>query len=466
MVTEAKKSTTDQTATIKTSKRRMFGTDGIRGPSNAHPMTAEMVLKIGRAAGKVFQNHNDRRHTVLIGKDTRLSGYMFESALQAGFTSMGINCLLVGVMPTPAVAFLTRAFRADAGVMISASHNPFQDNGIKFFGPDGMKLPDSKELAIEEALLDLDMNQFQPEPRGIGRAFRIDDSDGRYIEFCKNSFPKQLRLDGLRVVLDCANGAAYKVAPRVFWELGAEVIAIGDQPNGININDGYGALHAKRLQNKVKEVRADIGIALDGDADRLIVCDEQGKILDGDYILAMCGLSLHKKGELQGNGLVATVMSNLGLERMLKSHGLKLERTQVGDRFVLKSMLEKGFNVGGEQSGHLIFLDHNSTGDGLIAALQVLAHRVEEDKPLSQLASLFESVPQIHRNVTFHPGSSPLEKESVQQAIEEANKALGDMGRVLVRASGTEPKIRVMVEGDDAQKIQKIADQLVATIQK
>ncbi|MBF0188580.1 MAG: phosphoglucosamine mutase [Magnetococcales bacterium] len=448
-----------------TKARKLFGTDGIRGLSNEYPMTADMVLRLGRAAGVVFRN-GDHRHTVVIGKDTRLSGYMFESALQAGFTSMGIHTLLVGVLPSPAVAFLTRAFRADAGVMISASHNPFHDNGIKIFGPDGMKLPDAKELEIEEVLFSDEWEKHRPMPNRLGRATRIDDSDGRYIEFCKNTFPRHLRLDGLRVVVDCSHGAAYKVAPAVLWELGAEVIAMGHQPNGLNINESYGSLHPKRLQNKVKEVRADIGIAFDGDADRLVVCDENGQILDGDHVLAMCALEMQRNKTLKGNGVVATVMSNLGLDRLLRSRDLELIRTKVGDRYVLEHMVKHTYNLGGEQSGHLIFLDHNLTGDGLVSALKVLELLVARQGRASELAADYAPVPQVLKNVNIQVGDTPLEHPRVKEAIDQATSDLGEDGRVLVRASGTEPKIRIMVEGDSSARINALAEQIVAAVRE
>ncbi|ABK42886.1 phosphoglucosamine mutase [Magnetococcus marinus MC-1] len=447
-----------------TQTRKFFGTDGIRGMANIHPMTPDLVLKLGRAAGHVFRV-GDKRHTVIIGKDTRLSGYMFESALLAGLTSMGIHCLQVGPLPTPAIAFLTRALRADAGIMISASHNPFHDNGIKFFGPNGMKLPDELELEIERVLLS-DEDLPMPTPHHLGRAHRIDDALGRYIEFAKTSFPKDLRLDGLRVVVDCAHGAAYKVAPAVLWELGAEVVTLGNHPNGTNINDGVGSLYPQEMVKRVQEVRADVGIAFDGDADRVVICDERGEILDGDVILAMSALEMKRKGVLRGDGVVATVMSNLGLERALAAEGLTLARTKVGDRYVLEHMLAHGFNLGGEQSGHLIFLDHNTTGDGLISALSVLALMTTQAQPLSKLANVMQRVPQVLQNVTIARGSDPMDDSRVVAAIAEAEAQLGTRGRILVRKSGTEPKVRVMVEGDDTAHITALASGVCEAIKR
>jgi phosphoglucosamine mutase len=445
--------------------RKFFGTDGIRSRANTSPMTAEQVLKLGRAAGYVFRK-GQRRHTVVIGKDTRLSGYMFESALRAGFTSMGIHCLQLGTVPTPAVAYMTRALRADAGVVISASHNAYHDNGIKFFDPNGMKLPDEMEAEIERVMFSGEMDSHPPKDAEIGRAIRIEDAGGRYVEFCKNSFPKQQRLTGLRVVVDCANGAAYKVAPAIFWELGAEVIAIGNEPDGLNINEGFGSLHPERIRSKVEEVRADIGIALDGDADRLLVCDEKGNILDGDHLLAMSALAMKRKKQLKGGGVVATVMSNLGLERFLATQNLDLIRTQVGDRYVLEHMLANGYNLGGEQSGHLLFLDHNSTGDGLVSALKILELMVDSDRPLSELDAGMETVPQLLKNVIIAPGSDPLAHKTVIKAIASAQAKLKKTGRILVRKSGTEPKIRVMAEGDSLDDITEIVDDLCQLIKK
>ncbi|MBF0624986.1 MAG: phosphoglucosamine mutase [Magnetococcales bacterium] len=447
-------------------KRRLFGTDGIRGQANHHPMSPELVLKLGRAAGIVFRR-GSHRHRIVIGKDTRLSGYMFESSLRAGFLSMGIQCLQVGSLPTPAVAFLTRALRADAGVMISASHNPYFDNGIKFFDSNGMKLPDETELEIERLVLEEgNLEAHQPDSASLGKAVNIEDARGRYIEFCKNAFSRKLRLDGLRVVLDCAHGAAYKVAPIVLWELGAEVITIGCDPNGININEGFGSLHPRQMQAKVREVRADVGIAFDGDADRLVVCDEQGELLDGDHILAICAANMQRHNTLRGGGVVATVMSNLGLERFLRRLNLNLVRTQVGDRHVLEHMYKNGFNLGGEQSGHIIFTDHNTTGDGLISALKVLELLAAGQKPLSELTADMQTVPQVLRNVRIQPGVDPLADPQVQKHIEAAERELGETGRLLIRKSGTEPKVRVMVEGDSLPQVEKLVEDLCRSIRK
>ncbi|MBF0425229.1 MAG: phosphoglucosamine mutase [Magnetococcales bacterium] len=443
--------------------RKLFGTDGIRGLANVHPMTPELVLRLGRAAGVVLK-HGTHPKRVVLGKDTRLSGYMFESCLRAGLTSMGINCLHVGSLPTPAIAFLTRALRADAGIMISASHNPFHDNGIKFFDANGMKLPDEMEHEIERIVWDEDLDAHLPPSIDLGKAFNIEDAPGRYIEFCKNTFPRSLRLDGLRVVVDCAHGASYKVAPTVFWELGAEVVAIGDEPNGRNINDGYGSLHPKMIQEKVRQVRADIGVAFDGDADRLLVCDEHGKILDGDHLLAMCLQEMQRNGTLRGDGVVTTVMSNLGLERFVKQLGLHMVRTQVGDRYVLEHMVKHGFNLGGEQSGHVIFLDHNSTGDGLVSAIKILELMATRQRPLSELAADMQLVPQILVNVRVQAGADPLADPQVQKAIAAVEQELAGNGRLLVRKSGTEPKVRVMVEGDSQARIETLAEDICQAI--
>ena len=448
--------------------RKLFGTDGVRSRANLYPMTAELVLQLGRAAGVVLRNSGEhgveRRQSVVIGKDTRLSGYMFESSLRAGFLSMGIQCLQVGSLPTPAIAFLTRALRADAGVVISASHNPFHDNGIKFFSANGMKLPDSMETEIERVLFEGNLDRYQPTAYDLGKATRIEDAGGRYIEFCKNCFPKELRLDGLRVVVDCAHGAAYKVAPSVFWELGAEVIAIGNSPNGYNINDGFGSLHPATIQKKVREVRADIGVAFDGDADRLLVCDERGQILNGDHVLAISALAMKNDGTLRGGGVVATVMSNLGLERFLAQHDLALIRTRVGDRYVMEHMIRHGYNLGGEQSGHMIFLDKNTTGDGIVSALKILELMASSRKPLSELITGMENVPQVLKNVIISPNSNPLAQESILKAIDMAEKELEGHGRVLVRKSGTEAKVRVMIEGDNQERIEVMAAELCQLI--
>ena len=440
-------------------QRRYFGTDGIRGLTNSHPMTAALALKLGQAAGRHFLR-GTHTHRVVIGKDTRLSGYMMESALVAGFTSVGMDVTLLGPMPTPAVAMLTRSMRADLGVMISASHNPYHDNGIKLFGPDGYKLSDDDEAAIE-ALLEAEI--ALAEPAAIGRARRIDDAQGRYIHFAKATFPDQLRLDGLKIVIDCAHGAAYKVAPAALWELGAEVTAIGVAPDGFNVNDHVGSTYPKALQMKVIEVGADIGIALDGDADRLIVVDERGQIVDGDQLMALIATRAATAGTLKGGALVATVMSNLGLERFLAAQGIGLHRAAVGDRHVLEMMRAKGCNVGGEQSGHIILSDHATTGDGLVAALQVLAALVASGKPASNLLHLFDPLPQLLKNVRFK-GGAPLEAESVKAAIAAGEARLAGQGRILIRKSGTEPLIRVMAEGEDRTLVSQVVDDICAAV--
>ena len=439
--------------------RRYFGTDGIRGLTNSPPMTAAIALKLGQAAGRHFLR-GSHRHRVVIGKDTRLSGYLMESALVAGFTSVGMDVTLLGPMPTPAVAMLTRSMRADIGVMISASHNPFHDNGIKLFGPDGYKLSDDDEMAIE-ALLEEEIPLA--EPRAIGRARRIDDAQGRYIHFAKATFPEHLRLDGLKIVIDCAHGAAYKVAPAALWELGAEVIAIGVAPDGLNVNDKVGSTHPKSLQLKVLESGADIGIALDGDADRLIVVDERGQVVDGDQLMALIASRAAEAGTLKGGALVATVMSNLGLERFLESKGIALHRANVGDRHVLELMRDRGCNVGGEQSGHIILSDHATTGDGLVAALQVLAALVGSGKPASELLHLFDPLPQMLKNVRFK-GGAPLEADSVKAAIAAGEAKLAGQGRLLIRKSGTEPLIRVMAEGEDKVLVGRVVDDICAAV--
>ena len=441
--------------------RKFFGTDGIRGTTNIEPMTAETALRVGQAAGTHFLR-GDHRHRVVIGKDTRLSGYMMESAMVAGFTSVGMDVVLLGPMPTPAVAMLTRSMRADLGVMISASHNPFADNGIKLFGPDGYKLSDKAEAAIEKRL--------EEKPRFaksdmIGRARRIDDARGRYIHFAKATFPENLRLDGLKVVIDCANGAAYHVAPEALWELGAEVIPLGVTPNGLNINDKCGSTYPQLLQETVVASGADIGLALDGDADRLIVTDEKGRMVDGDQLMALIGLGLHRRGELKGDAVVATVMSNLGLERKFADAGLKLHRTKVGDRYVLEGMREFGCNVGGEQSGHIILSDHATTGDGLVAGLQVLAALVEANKPASEILRQFEPLPQLLKSVRFNGGAEPLEIDSVRRRIAAAEAELEGKGRLVIRKSGTEPLIRVMAEGDDPALVERVVDDICEAVQ-
>lgn len=446
------------------SKRAFFGTDGIRGQANTHPMTAEVALRVGLAAGKLFRSRDERRHMVVIGKDTRLSGYMVEPALVAGFTSAGMDVRLLGPMPTPGVAMMTRSLRADLGVMISASHNPWTDNGIKLFGPDGYKLSDARELEIE-ALMGQSLSEDLAPATALGRAARVDDSQARYVEIAKATFPRRLSLSGLRIVIDCANGAAYKVAPAALYELGAEVIPVGVAPNGMNINEECGSTHPEAMIKAVKEYRADIGIALDGDADRLAICDEKGRVVDGDQIMALIADNWARRNRLAGGGVVATVMSNLGLERFLGERGLKLERTAVGDRSVMMRMREGGYNLGGEASGHIILSDFSTTGDGLLAALQVLAVLKAGDRPMSALARQFEPAPQKLENVRFTSGK-PLESEAVKAAIADAEQKLGAGGRVLVRASGTEPLIRVMAEGDDETLVSQVVREIAGAVRK
>ena len=438
-------------------ERRLFGTDGVRGKANTAPMTAGMALRLGQAAGLWF-TRNNQSHRAVIGKDTRLSGYMIESALTAGLTSAGMNVTLLGPVPTPAVAMLTRSLRADLGVMISASHNPYQDNGIKLFGPDGTKLSDASEMAIEH-LMDSQFADRLAEPAEIGRAMRLDDAAGRYIEAAKRSFPNGRQLDGLKVVVDCANGAAYRVAPTVLWELGANVISVGVTPDGVNINRGVGSTVPDYICEQVREHNADIGIALDGDADRVLIADERGQLIDGDQILALIAASWAAAGRLAGNGVVGTIMSNLGLNRFLAKAGLTLHRTQVGDRYVAERMRETGLNIGGEQSGHIILADYATTGDGLIAALQVLAAVVEKQRPVSEVCRMFSPLPQQMRNIRF-AGVSPLRSPSVKRAIAEAEMELGGSGRLVVRQSGTESVIRIMVECEAAARLQSVMDSL------
>lgn len=439
--------------------RKYFGTDGIRGATNLSPMTAAMAMKVGMAAGAHFVRGN-HKHRVVIGKDTRLSGYMLENAMVAGFTSVGMDVVLLGPMPTPAVAMLTQSMRADLGVMISASHNPYADNGIKLFGPDGYKLSDADELAIE-ALIDGDVALAAS--ADIGRARRVDDAKGRYIHFAKSTFPEHLRLDGLKIVVDCANGAAYQVAPSALWELGADVIAIGTTPNGKNINDGVGSTAPDVLCETVVASGAALGIALDGDADRLILVDELGHVVDGDQLMATIASGWARAGRLANGGLVATVMSNLGLERHLATQGIKLIRTNVGDRYVLEAMRAQGYNVGGEQSGHIILSDYATTGDGLVAALQVLAELVEVGAPASQILHRFEPLPQLLKNVRF-AGGKPLEAEAVKAVIAEAEAELDGKGRLVIRPSGTEPVIRVMAEGDDPGQVEQVVDRICEAV--
>ena len=442
--------------------RTLFGTDGVRGRANAHPMTAEMALRLGAAAGRYFRTDASREHRVVIGKDTRLSGYMFENALTAGLTSTGMNVLLLGPVPTPAVGYLTRSMRADLGIMISASHNPHHDNGIKFFGPDGYKLSDAAEAEIEALVA----NGVEPaQARNIGRAKRIDDGRFRYVERAKASFPQNRSLGGLRVVVDCANGAAYRTAPQVLWELGAELIEIGVSPDGLNINDGCGSTDVAAAAKAVVEYRADVGICLDGDADRLMVLDETGRVADGDQVMALLASSWAEAGRLKDGTLVATVMSNLGLERYLKARGLRLERTPVGDRYVVERMRAGGWNLGGEQSGHIVMTDYATTGDGLIAALQFLGAIVETGKRASELAVQFEPVPQLLRNVRFAPGAAPLATEAVRAAISAGEAQMGARGRLLIRKSGTEPLIRVMGECEDEALLHDVVNEVVAAIE-
>ena len=442
--------------------RKLFGTDGVRGQANSFPMTAEVALRLGAAAGRYFRREGSAAHRVVIGKDTRLSGYMLENALTAGLTSTGMNVLLLGPVPTPGVGFLTRSMRADLGVMISASHNPHQDNGIKFFGPDGFKLSDAAEAEIE-AILAGDIQLAQA--GNIGRAKRIEDGRGRYQEFVKTSFPAGLRLDGLKVVVDCANGAAYRAAPEVLWELGAEVIPVGVAPNGTNINDRCGSTHTETAAEAVVAHGAHVGIALDGDADRVMILDENGHVADGDQIMALLAARWAEDGRLKGGTLVATVMSNLGLERFLDARGLRLERTAVGDRYVVEAMRAGGFNLGGEQSGHIVMTDYATTGDGLIAGLQFLAEMVRTGQKASALVRQFETVPQMLKNVRFAEGARPLEEASVKQVIESNAARIKGKGRILIRKSGTEPLIRVMAECEDPGLLQAVVDEIVGAVQ-
>ncbi len=445
---------------------KLFGTDGVRGVANAYPVTTDIAMKIGQAVAYIFRNRDQKQHKVLIGKDTRLSCYMLENALAAGVCSMGGNALLVGAMPTPAIAFLTESMRADAGVVISASHNPFYDNGIKLFSGDGFKLPDDMEERIEALMESDELVKAQPTGKDVGRAFRIEDARGRYIVFLKNTFPKELTLDGVKIVLDCANGATFKVAPAVFEELGADVTRLATSPNGTNINDGCGALHPGQVKEYVKKHGADIGIALDGDGDRLIVVDEKGEVVDGDCIMAICASYLLNNGALKRNTVVATVMSNMGLEVALEAMGASLVRTKVGDRYVVEEMRKEGYNFGGEQSGHLIFLDHITTGDGILAALQLLAVMLKTGKRVSELASVMDCFPQVLHNVEVRE-KRPVESiEGLEDVIKRAEQHLAGKGRVLIRPSGTEPVIRVMVEGEDDDKICTLAREIGEFIKK
>jgi phosphoglucosamine mutase len=445
--------------------RKLFGTDGVRGVANLDPMTSEIAMQLGRAAAHIFMRRAGR-HQIVIGKDTRVSGYMLESALMAGICSMGVDVLLVGPMPTPAIAFLTRSLRADAGVVISASHNPYQDNGIKFFSSDGFKLPDEVEARIEELIVSDEISHLRPTADLIGKAYRIDDAEGRYIEFVKRSLPKDLDFQGIKLVVDCANGAAYKVAPMVLRELGASVEVIGNKPDGMNINAGCGAVHPELLQESVRRYNADLGIALDGDADRAVFVCEQGTIIDGDHAMAAIGLDLQRNGLLAKQTLVGTVMSNFGLELSMTNAGIKLIRTPVGDRYLLERMLAEGYNFGGEQSGHFIFLDHNTTGDGLISALQMLSLVKRTKQPLSELAKAMTAVPQILVNVRVTKKPRLESIPDVDCAIRESERRLNGCGRVLIRYSGTEPLLRIMVEGEQPTIVKEVADDLARVVRK
>jgi phosphoglucosamine mutase len=444
---------------------KLFGTDGIRGVANIHPMTTEMAMQLGRGTAYIFKN-KEKRHRIVIGKDTRLSGYMIENALVAGICSMGVDVLLVGPLPTPGIAFITSSMRADAGIVISASHNPFQDNGIKIFSGNGFKLPDVQENKIEELIFSNHIDSLRPTAAEVGKAFRVDDAVGRYVVYLKNSFPKHLSLEGMKVVLDCAHGAAYRVAPAVFEELGAKVITLGVEPNGENINCQCGSLHPGVVTEKVREHRADIGISLDGDADRAIFSDELGNVVDGDRIMAICADDLKKARRLKRNTLVATVMSNLGLDLAMKERGIKVMHTQVGDRYVVEEMARGGYNLGGEQSGHLIFLDYNTTGDGVLSALQVLAVMKREGKKLSELAAIMTPFPQVLLNVAVRQKKDPHRIPEIVALTQKIQENLGEQGRILVRASGTESLIRVMVEGEDEKEILAYAEEISECIRK
>ena len=445
--------------------KKLFGTDGVRGVANVHPMTAEMAMQIGRAAAYIFKN-GKRRHRIVIGKDTRLSGYMLENALVAGICSMGVDVLLVGPLPTPGIANITSSMRADAGVVISASHNPFQDNGIKFFSADGFKLPDELELKIEHLIESNKIDSLRPTATEVGKAFRIDDAAGRYIVFLKNTFPQNMDLCGLKIVLDCANGAAYKVAPAVLEELGAEVITLGVSPNGTNINAGCGSLHPEVISEAVKSHRADIGIALDGDADRVIVCDEFGNEVDGDHIMAICATDMLQRKTLKKKTLVATVMSNMGLDIALRTAGGHIVKTSVGDRYVVEEMRRHGYNLGGEQSGHMIFLDSSTTGDGILSALQLLAIMRRKDKPLSELAEVMIPLPQVLVNARVREKQDIMTIPEVAARISDVEAKLGDEGRVLIRYSGTEPLLRVMLEGRDSYEITTWANEIADLVKQ
>ncbi len=445
--------------------RKLFGTDGVRGVANIYPMTAEIAMQIGRAIAYVFKKE-PRRHKIVIGKDTRLSGYMLENAMVAGICSMGVDVMLVGPLPTPGIAFITSSMRADAGVVISASHNPYQDNGIKFFSRDGFKLPDKLEKEIEDFIFKNNEPSHRPTASDIGKAYRIDDAIGRYVVFAKNTFPKELTLDGLKIAVDCANGAAYKVAPEVFYELGADVFPIGVKPDGENINDRCGSLYPEAVAKLVKEKKADIGIALDGDGDRIVLIDEKGRILDGDYLMAIAAASMLKQGTLKNKTLVTTIMSNMGIEEAVKKGGGRIIRTKVGDRYVTEEMLKGGYNLGGEQSGHIIFMDHTTTGDGIISALQVLAVMVKENKRLSELAAVMRTYPQILINVKVKEKKDLTKNPQIAKRIKEIENKLNGNGRLSVRYSGTEPLARVMLEGKDVKEIKTMAKYIADAIEK
>ncbi|MDT8422677.1 MAG: phosphoglucosamine mutase [Desulfuromonadales bacterium] len=444
--------------------KKLFGTDGVRGVANTYPMTTEIAMQLGRAAAHIFKKHNGRRHRIVIGKDTRLSGYMIENALASGICSMGVDVILVGPLPTPGIAFLTASLRADAGVVISASHNPYQDNGIKFFSNNGFKLPDALEIEIESLLDDSRLDALRPTAAEVGKAVRLDDAVGRYIVFLKHTFPKQLDLNGLKIVLDCAHGAAYKVAPAVLRELGAEVITIGVTPDGININAGCGSLYPEVMAAAVREHQADLGIALDGDADRVIFVDEHGREVDGDHIMAICATDLLERGELARKTLVSTVMSNMGLDIAMRKAGGKMIRTAVGDRYVVEEMRQGGYSLGGEQSGHMIFLDHNTTGDGTLSALQVLAIIQRSGKRLSELAQVMTALPQILLNVRVAERKDLGDVPEVSRVIKAVESELGKNGRVLIRYSGTEPLLRIMLEGPEQRRIEELANDIAAAV--
>ncbi len=443
--------------------KKFFGTDGVRGVANVYPMTTEIAMQLGRAVAYLFKG-SDKRRRIVIGKDTRLSGYMIENAMASGICSMGVDVQLVGPLPTPGIAFITNSMRADAGVVISASHNPYQDNGIKFFSNDGLKLPDEMELRLEQLMFSEELDVLRPTADEVGRAFRIDDATGRYIVFLKHAFPRDLDLRGMKIVVDCANGAAYKVAPAVFEELGADVVRMGVSPNGTNINAGCGSLYPAQLAEAVKEHGADVGVALDGDADRVIFVDETGREVDGDHIMAICATRMLAEGTLSHNTLVATVMSNMGLDIALRRAGGTVVKTAVGDRYVVEEMLKKGYNLGGEQSGHMIFFDHNTTGDGVLSALQTLAIMQRTGKPLSQLAEVMTALPQLLVNVRVKEKVDLATVPAVQQVIDACNEALGETGRVLIRYSGTEPLLRIMLEGENDQQIQRLADEIADAV--